>query len=303
MRKGIFIALLVILLGGLGFAYWKYYGAGSRPQSELGDFDLDSYKQDATAQNEMDNRPMSFANRANAKSLILNLVGEDFFSAGYFPLTNIAEKLERGEKLKWSKENRQANGKRISQLVSEYDKYVADAAEVHKVSRIIQYGLMGVEHDDSVSVQKAAKTVDASGLFIGLMQASVSTANDTLRRGVLNKQLSKRQVDFFKQKIGKSIDTISAADLKNAEINIHVAAAFLSVLIRNNGLDDLHKVIFCYNRGEFKLKKQGTNNLGIDDLIKHYQGTSNYIGAEYVIRTLGVNGSFDILYNDLKITD
>ena len=300
MKKGLIIFLVLASLAGLYFVYRKINN--KKPQSELGNVDLDNYKQNQEASLEMSGRKLSFAQKLPT-SIILNLTGEESFSDGYFPLTRVKENIAKGEKQKWSKENRSTNGQRIRLLVSEYDQYVSEASDIHRVPRIVIYGLMGVEHDDSVSVAKAAKKVDGSGLFIGLMQTSVVTANDTLKRGVLNKQLSKRQIEFFQNKIGKNIDTITKEDLKNAEINIHAGTAFLSVLIRQFGLDDLHKVVFCYNRGEFRLKKDGTNGLGIDGLIKHYQGTVNYIGAEYVIRALGENGSFDILYNDLKIKD
>ncbi len=298
MKKWLLISFLILTLGGLGFAYWKYYGEGSRPTSELDETLIENYSQDSVAKAEMDARELSYAKKSFT-NLALSMADGGFFTTGYFPLTTLKERSAS----KWSKANRMQNKERISQLVSTYGKLVNEASEVHQVPRIVIYGLMGIEHDDSVSVTKAASVVDSSGLFIGLMQTSVVTANDTLRRGVLNKQLSKKQVEFFKAKIGKSIDTISKTDLKNPEINIHAATAFLSVLIRDYGLDDLHKVVFSYNRGEFKLKKQGTSGLGIDELIKKYQNTSDAIGAEYIIRALGVNGSFDILYNDLNITD
>lgn len=298
MKKWLLISFLALCLGGLGFAYWKYYGGGSRPKSELDEALIDNYVQSASAKTEMDARELNYAKKS-VTNLALSLADGGFFTTGYFPLTTLKERSGA----KWSKENRTKNKERISQLVSAYGKIVNEASEVHQVPRILILGLMAVEHDDSVPVTKAASVVDSSGLFIGLMQTSVVTANDTLRRGVLNKQLSKKQVDFFKAKIGKSIDTISKTDLKNPEINIHAATAFLSVLTRDYGLDDLHKIIFSYNRGEFKLKKAGTSSLGIDELIKRYQSTADADGANYVIRALGVNGSFDILYNDLKITD
>ena len=300
MKKGVGIALIFLGVVGLAYLAYRYVANNQRPNSELTESDLDNYQQDEEAEREMLDRTLSFASKHN-NLILFNLTGEENFSDGYFPLTHKKEVIPKGEIHKWSKDNRKANGQRIKLLVSNFDKYVADASEVHRVPRIVIYGLMGIEHKDSVSVAQAVTS--SSGSFIGLMQASVVTANDTLKRGVQNKQLSKKQVEFFKNKIGKNIDTISKADLQDAEINIHVGAAFLSVLIRKYGLDDLHKVIFCYNRGEFKLSKGGTSGLGIDALIDYYKNTSDHIGAEYVIRALGENGSFDILYNDLKIKD
>lgn len=281
------IAFLLIILG-VTYIYKRYQnnGVASVP---------DNYSQDPDALAEMEGRILKFEGK-KSPNLIFNFEGGETFTAGYFPLTSIKDNK------KFTKEKRSENRGRIQDLITAYDKFVSQASEIHKVPRILIYGLMAVEHDDSVSVAKSALQVDSSGVYIGLMQMAVVTANDTLARGVTNKQLSVKQVDWFKKKIGKNIDAITRKDLQDAETNIHASCAFLSVLIRKFGLDDLHKIIFSYNRGEFRLSKDKNTGLSINELINKYKNTSNSDGANYVIKTLGVNGSFDIL-QELGVND
>jgi len=288
MKKAlVIIAFLILILGGT-YIYQRYQNNGTADIP-------DNYSQDPDALAEMEARVMRFEGK-KTPNLIFNYEGGESFSAGYFPLTTTKDDK------KFTKEKRAENKARMQELIKAYDKFVAEASEIHKVPRILIYGLMEVEHDDTVSVIKSASQVDGSGVYIGLMQMAVVTANDTLARGVTNKQLSVKQVNWFKNKIGKTIDSITKKDLQDAETNIHASCAFLSVLIRKFGLDDLHKIIFSYNRGEFRLSKDKNVGLSINELINAYKNTSNSDGANYVIKTLGVNGSFQIL-QELGIND
>ncbi len=288
MKKALLIiAFLLVIFGGT-YIYQRYQNKGS---AEI----PDHYAQDAEALAEMEGRILTFEGKVSP-NLIFNYEGGEAFSKGYFPLITIKDDK------KFTKEKRAENKARIQELLKAYDKFVTEASEIHKVPRILIFGLMAVEHDDTVSVAKSASQVDKSGVYIGLMQMAVVTANDTLLRGVTNKQLSVKQVNWFKNKIGKTIDSITKKDLQDAETNIHTSCAFLSVLIRKFGLDDLHKIIFCYNRGEFRLSKDRNVGLSITELIKTYKNTSNADGANYVIKTLGINGSFEIL-QELAIND
>lgn len=294
VKKILIVVLCLMLLSGIAYIYVRYQ------TKDIGTVTVDdSYVQDLEAQLEMESRDLRYYTKGKSNTnYLVNFLGEENFSDGYFPLTN----YDKPDSKKWIEKNRAKNKARLTALISEFDKFVLEASDIHRVPRVVIYGLMGVEHDDTVSIKESAKKTDG-GAFIGLMQASVVTANDTLKRGVMNKQLSKRQVDFFIQKFGKKIDSVTKSDLQDAEKNIHVATAFLSVLIRKFGLDDLHKVIFSYNRGEFRLSTDGNTSLGINEMIKNYINTTNKDGANYIIYSLGKHGSFDILYNDLGIKD
>ena len=291
MKKTLLVILLILFLAGLAYLVFNQKKKGNTVIPR-------NYEQSPQAKAEMESRVLTFENKSNP-SFIFGLNDEQTFENDYFPLVNIIDSAKYGDKPKFTKGNRGINRNRIKLLVEEYDTIVSEASEVHRVPKIVIFGIMAIEHSDKVSVKSAASFINGS--FIGLMQISVSTANDTLKRGVINKQLSQKQVDFFKNRIGNKIDSLSSNTLTKAELNIHSATAFLSVLISKYGLDDLHKVIFSYCQGEFKLSQHKSLNLEIKPMIDKYVGTSDNQGSQYIVRSLGQNGSFDILFNDLGI--
>jgi hypothetical protein len=288
------VAFLLIILGGT-YIYQRYQNNGTATIPE-------NYAQDPEALAEMEARVLKFEGK-KAPNLIFNLEGgEATFEKGYFPIINISDSEKYGADPKFTAEKRGEHRERLKLLIERYGSIVNEASEVHRVPKIVIYGIMQVEHKDSLSLAKAEVYSRPNSSYIGLMQASVKTANDTLKRGVTNKHLSKVQIDFFKKEVGKTIDSLTDADLRTPKLNIHSATAFLSVLISKYGLDDLHKVVFSYNRGEFKLSQDKHTGMGIQEMVSYYR-THNIEGSQYIVRTLGKNGSFDILYNDLGITD
>jgi hypothetical protein len=294
MKKALLIIAFLILILGDTYMYKRYKNNGT--------VDIpDNYQQDPEVLAEMEARVLTFEGKKKP-NLIFNFDSSETFEKGYFPLINATDSKRFGGEPKFTSEKRGLHRERLKLLIESYGNIVNEASEIHRVPKIVIYGIMQVEHKDSLPLEKAETYSRPNSSYIGLMQPSVKTANDTLKRGVVNKHLSKVQVDFFKKAVGKTIDTLTDSDLRTPRLNIHSATAFLSILISKYGLDDLHKVVFSYNRGEFLLSQDKKTSLGIEEMVNYYLN-HNIEGSQYIVRTLGKHGSFDILYNDLGITD
>lgn len=234
--------------------------------------------------------------------------GDENFEQGYFPMTDkqeVRKKIKVGSKTQelptaFDALKRAENREKIRSLITKYDAIVAKASDLHKVPRIFIYGAMAVEN-----INGSALAVSTAAAY-GIMQVKHSTAVDTVKAAVNLKVLTNEQINYFRSnsKYGyKSTGDIkiSPRDLFDAEININLSCVELSILIDKFGLDDPHKVMISYNQGRGRLANDGKTRLSINEMIEYYQTTTKREGANYLMRTLGKDGSFDILFNDLKV--
>lgn len=232
----------------------------------------------------------------------------DVFDASFFPMTLRQEKRKtqkRGNKIEeiptaFDSLKRVENRGKIGSLIAKYDAIVARASETHKVPRLFIYGTMSVEN-----INGSPNAVSTAAAY-GVMQIKHTTAIDTVKSAVNLKVLTPNQIAYFKsnKKYGFSSGgdiKISSRDLFDSEININLSCVELSILINKFGLDDPHKVMISYNQGRGRLANDGTTRLTIDAMIDYYKEGAKKEGANYLMRTLGKDGSFDILYNDLKV--
>lgn len=240
-------------------------------------------------------------------SLTSNLNLQDF-DTGYFPMTTKQEPSTYRFKVEipatFGPAVRIKNRDKIKSLITRFDAEVAEASEVHKVPRIFIYGVMAVENINGNTSAVSFATTPA----YGLMQVKHATAIDSVKAATNLKILTNEQIKYFKSNStygfssGGSIK-LAVKNLLNSEISINVACVELSILISKFGLDDPHKIMVSYNQGRGRLANDGKTRLEIDDMIDYYLNTSHKEGANYLMRTLGKDGSFDILFNDLKVQD
>lgn len=272
------------------------YFPDSNKETEIKNRNLDIYKTKIS--------PLSFR---GISYLNTSLVDESF-GQGYFPMTDkqeIRKKIKVGSKTQeiptaFDALKRAENREKIRSLITKYDTIVTKASHLHKVPRIFIYGAMAVEN-----INGSALAVSTAAAY-GIMQVKHSTAVDTVKAAVNLKVLTNEQISYFKgnSKYGYKSSgeiKISPSDLLDAEININLSCVELSILIDKFGLDDPHKVMISYNQGRGRLANDGKTRLSINEMIDYYSTTSKREGANYLMRTLGKDGSFDILFNDLKV--
>lgn len=228
------------------------------------------------------------------------------FESGYFPMTAKQEPSKYIGKVEipssFGSKVRVKNRDKIKALIARFDTEVTKASEVHKVPRIFIYGAMAVENIDGNANAVSFATTPA----YGIMQVKHATAIDSVKAATNLKILTTEQINYFQtnKKYGFSKGgsiKLAVKDLFNPEISINVSCVELSILIDKFGLDDPHKIMVSYNQGRGRLANDGKTRLAIDEMIDYYKTTSHKEGANYLMRTLGKDGSFDILFNDLKV--
>jgi hypothetical protein len=203
----------------------------------------------------------------------------------------------------WTAKDREKNKAAIEALVSKYNAIVDDISNLCLVPRWLIYGIMAVENPagNPAAQIRADKAT-------GLMMVTPPTANDTIRIAVRKGLLKDEHKEILTEKIG-STDTqallkdkygvtnhITANDLKDETLNLMVGAAKLSNLIDKYGTEALHKVLACFNQGDYYLQTKGYADYS---LAKLYATTGPH--RDYLQKTIGKDGSMDIIVNDLNI--
>lgn len=296
------IVILVVCLMGLSWLTYKY-------SQSVVNLSEEGYRPDEGLISAQKDRNWIVA-KATKVSLTNSLTGgEGIVTAigGTFPMTQTVEKgiknplTQKTSIPPFAASERVANRVLIQKLINNYGKIVTAASQRFGIPELLIYMIMSVENTEGKASANA-------GGFIGLMQINTSSAADTLFTQKKRKLLTIDDLKFFQQRFGKSTFVSSASvtneELKDPETNINVCTLHISEQIVNNKFNiaqDIHKIIISYNRGKNRLDVDGTKQLGIDDMIKRYLGTTHDIAARYIIRALGPNGAGDILVNDLGI--
>lgn len=245
--------------------------------------------------------------RAVAGNLIQGFSGfSSPTQAGTFPLIQAIDesKFNATSRLKWADFVRNT-------LIPRYGQYVNHAAELTKVPTWMIWGIMLTEIDP----EKLEFSKSSSGAK-GLMQLMPITATDTIvvakkyrnyvpdsHEALLKKHLGESRAQI----VIKAIDTFDRslveigkknADLYQAELNIHIGALKLANLLDIYGEDDLASIVVSYNKGDATAKnKYNIAGKGLSYALEHTSGEAH----DYLLRTLGKHGSFDIITNDLGI--
>lgn len=286
-------SLLLVVLGGALVATMSYFLYFRRKSLMISSASY-TPSQDATARFESRNLSYYQTQKSLLPTYALTLEAGETFDAGYFPMTAQSDP-------QWTAVNRTMNQSKIFKLIQNFDTYVREASEVHQVPRLFIYGIMAVEN------LNGNRFAVSSASAVGVMQIKHTTATDSVKAAYNLKVLQPQQIEYLKKnkKFGynsKGEISIAVKDLYDPEVNIHLSCIELSILIDKFGLDDPHKIMLCYNQGRNRLSNDKTTSLGVEEMIKFY-ATSKPEGADYIKRTLGKNGSFDILFNTLKVTD
>ncbi len=235
---------------------------------------------------------------------VLTNIGTGFLSnitaikGGTFPMLDESQDA-------WTTKDRGNNRVLIEGLIEKYDNVVVDVSALAKVPRWLIYGIMAVENpkgnpNSQIPADRAT----------GLMMITPPTANDTVRIALRKGLLQEGQKEILVKKAGATdtanllkdkygvVNHITATDLKDVTLNLMLGAAKLSNLIDKFGTDALHKVLACYNQGDYYLSTKGYTNFS---LAKLYATAGPH--REYLQKTLGAHGSLDIICNDLGILD
>jgi hypothetical protein len=215
---------------------------------------------------------------------------------GTFPLLKDSQES-------WTAKDRQKNKAAIEVLVSKYHVLVDEISNLCSVPRWLIYGIMAVENPmgNPTAQIRADKAT-------GLMMVTPPTANDTIRIAVRKGLLKDEHREILTQKIGSShtqalikdkygvTNHITANDLKDETLNVMVGAAKLSNLIDKYGTQALHKVLACFNQGDYYLQTKGYADY---PLAKLYATAGPH--RDYLQKTLGKDGSMDIIVNELNM--
>ncbi len=288
---------LIIIIGG-----YVIYSIRRKKSIQIGN----DYQPDPAKEAEIRKRNLATYQQKSSSiasfSTLSSLTGNSVpaFQAGYFPMTLKQETSSLSSPAAFSSSVRVQNRDKIKKLIQNFDAEVSKASEVHKVPRIFIYGAMAVEN-----INGRVNAVSSARAY-GIMQVKHTTAIDSVQAAANLKILTTEQIDYFKSNkkysfSGKGSINIAANDLFNPEICINVACVELSILIDMFGLDDPHKIMISYNQGRGRLANDGKTRLDIEQMIEYYKYSSKKEGANYLMRTLGKDGSFDILFNDLKV--
>jgi len=271
--------------------------------------DLTAYKQSKEAADEMAGRVLNYT---APKSKIFDLITMNFYEGfdldtyqDTFPVYSDSSTL-------FSAEMRPGNIGIAKEMISRYDKIVSEASQIHRVPRILIYGIMLAEHERSVSLKQAESYSRPGSKYIGLMQISATTANDSLSRNITYKKLSQAQIDLFTKKgiikgTGENaVVNVTNSHLRTADLNIHAGAEYLSRHINSWGIFQPEKLVVSYNQGEGALKRDGLTKATAAKVYEFYKGKNSGQIAQvkgYLLKILGKHGACDILFNDLGIKD
>jgi len=306
MKKKLIIPLIITLTV---FAVGVWYYLKNRNSGEE-TVDLTDYKQDPAAKSEMESRILNY-NESGSNSLFKILTNQ--FYEGYdaetykgvFPLYEDSASLFTAGK-------RAGNLAIAKQMIAKYDTLVQEASSIHRVPRILIYGIMLAEHERSVTLAQAESYSRPGSQYIGLMQISATTAKDSLSRNIKYKQLSPAQLSLFTKKgiIKGSGSTatvsVSSSQLRKVDINIHAGAEYLSRHINSWGIYQPEKIAVSYNQGEGALRRDGLTRTTPDLIYAFYkrQTSGQIVQVKgYLLKILGKHGACDILFNDLGIKD
>jgi hypothetical protein len=272
--------------------------------------DLTNYEQDPIAKEEMESRNLSY--NGSGDNSLFNILTSKFYEGydldtykGVFPMFQESASIFTAEK-------RAGNLAIAKEMIARYDTLVKEASVIHRVPRLLIYGVMLAEHERSVPLKQAESFSRPGSKYIGLMQISATTAKDSLIRNIKIKQLSSAQMALFTKKgiikgVGSAATVnVTSNQLRSVDINIHAGAEYLSRHINSWGIYQPEKIVVSYNQGEGALRRDGLTRSTPNEIYAFYkrQTSGQIVQVKgYILKILGKNGACDILFNDLGIKD
>ena len=298
--------ILIILLTGtlIGILGYMLRGRGSV-------VNLTNYEQDAHAKAEMESRQLLYES-AGVKVSVFDIITSKFYEGFDLDTYNDTFPIYSDSAELFSAEKRASNLAIAKQMVQRYDTTVQEASRIHRVPRILIYGIMMIEHERSVTLAQAESYSRPGSKYIGLMQISATTAKDSLSRNITDKKLSQPQIDLFTKKGlikgsgANALVNVTSTHLRKADINIHAGAEYLSRHINSWGIYQPEKLAVSYNQGEGALRRDGLTKKNAEEIYTFYkkQTSGQIVQVKgYLLKLLGKHGACDILFNDLKIRD
>ena len=301
-----FIIPILITLTVLAVGVWYYFRNRTAPEK----VDLTNYEQDPMAKEEMESRNLSY--NGSGDNSLFNILTSKFYEGydldtykGVFPMFQESASIFTAEK-------RAGNLAIAKEMIARYDTLVKEASVIHRVPRLLIYGVMLAEHERSVPLKQAESFSRPGSKYIGLMQISATTAKDSLIRNIKIKQLSSAQMALFTKKgiikgVGSAATVnVTSNQLRSVDINIHAGAEYLSRHINSWGIYQPEKIVVSYNQGEGALRRDGLTRSTPSEMYAYYkrQTSGQIVQVKgYLLKILGKHGACDILFNDLGIKD
>jgi hypothetical protein len=290
----------------LAVGVWYYFRNRTSPEK----VDLTNYEQDPIAKEEMESRNLSY--NGSGDNSLFNILTSKFYEGydldtykGVFPMFQESASIFTAEK-------RAGNLAIAKEMIARYDTLVKEASVIHRVPRLLIYGVMLAEHERSVPLKQAESFSRPGSKYIGLMQISATTAKDSLIRNIKIKQLSSAQMALFTKKgiikgVGSAATVnVTSNQLRSVDINIHAGAEYLSRHINSWGIYQPEKIVVSYNQGEGALRRDGLTRSTPNEIYAFYkrQTSGQIVQVKgYILKILGKHGACDILFNDLGIKD
>jgi hypothetical protein len=222
--------------------------------------------------------------------------------------------------------NRSANNKNIRWLYNTYDSIVSNIALSLNLPKSLIYAVMLTESGSLAAKAEFNKrkyetlTMGNISGAVGPMQIKRITATETIQIALSKGLLTKYHKNIIQRQIGvartSEIFALKAStkatyqsnkvigysgpksELNAPELNILIAALKLVNLVDNYGVNNLHQVFYAYNQGDRTVL---VNGLSQYTKIAQFMTKISGEGKTYVSRMLALNGSMDIVINDLKI--
>lgn len=185
---------------------------------------------------------------------------------------------------------------KIKDINAKYGTYINNAARYNNLPKELVQSFIFIESAGNEKAKSSAKA-------IGLMQLTVQTANDVVRRELKNGKLTTSELAILRKYLGNdrsqgllrskwgSTDVfITENDLYIPELNIMLGTAYLGQIIdKLNDEQDLRldKLIILYNRGFYTKIKEG------DYMAVWSKQPSETKG--YILKLIAKQGMLDIL--------
>jgi hypothetical protein len=209
-------------------------------------------------------------------------------------MTNKATVIPTTNKAFYQAHQVEANRRAAISLKSRFGRYMEQAAVASNVPLWFLRSVVMVEN-------LSGNNLAASGGTIGLAQLLPAAAQDVIVQENKAKKLSTAEKIILRRRLGSKLDSIlekqslggtlyiTAADLTDPELNLQIAAIYISRLIDEctiGGYVRYEQVIVGYNLGYFSKVRSQIKNMTIDAVIAAVRPTT----AAYITKILGVNG-------------
>ena len=186
----------------------------------------------------------------------------------------------------------------IASINSKYGSYIRSASVYNKIPKELIEAFIFIESGGN---EKAVSSANA----VGLMQLTIQTANDVVRRDYKNKKFTNAEYSILKKYIGEQnaknllLSPMGKTDvfiikehLFKPELNIMLGTAYLGQIVDKLKSENdlrLDKAIILYNRGFYTNKN---NLLGDYEQLLNNQPTET---KNYILKLVAKNGVLDII--------